>query len=133
MSKGTDLTAIIREHITKTTGGRIMTFRTNAGSFWGGEFNSRHTIKGVPYTVLKNANRVEGLPEGFADLLVIIPTVITPDMVGHTVACAGFVEVKAPGDVVKKHQEEFLALMRSAGARAGIARTSEDATQILGV
>jgi hypothetical protein len=80
---------------------------------------------------LKNASRVEGLPKGFSDLLAVIPTIITPDMVGKTVGVAGFVEVKAEGDTVKEHQDQFLAIMRACGCPAGIARSPEDAVNIV--
>jgi hypothetical protein len=126
-TKGTYLTKKIRREISSQTNGRVKTFRVNAGKFWQGEVAS-HTGE---FLVLRNPRMVDGLPEGFPDLLAVIPTVVTPDMVGKTIGLAGFVEVKAEGDRIRRKQEEFLALMRAAGCRAGVARSAEDAVKIV--
>lgn len=126
-TKGTNLMNEIRAAISTATNGRVKTFRTNAGSFWQGEVVAMQD----GLLVLRNPRQIEGLPEGFPDLLAIIPEIVTPDMVGKTVALAGFVEVKTENDRVSRRQEEFLAVMRACGARAGIARSPEDAVKIV--
>jgi hypothetical protein len=126
-SKGTNLTNEIRAAISTATNGRVKTFRCNAGSFWQGEVVAMQD----GLLVLRNPRQIEGLPEGFPDLLAIIPEIVTPDMVGKTVALAGFVEVKTENDRVSRRQEEFLAMARMAGCRAGIARSPEDAVKIV--
>jgi hypothetical protein len=128
MSKGTDLTNEIRTSISMATNGRVVTWRTNAGSFWGGKVisNDGH------YLLLEHPTKIEGLPEGFPDVIAAIPIMITPEMVGQTIAIAGFIEVKAEGDTVKPKQRDFIALMKAIGARAGVAWSKEDALQIIG-
>jgi hypothetical protein len=126
-SKGTNLTNACREAISRETNGRVKTFRTNAGSFWQGEVVAMQD----GLLVLRNPRQIEGLPEGFPDLLAVIPETVTPEMVGKTVALAGFVEAKTENDRVSRRQEEFLAVMRACGARAGIARTPEEAVKVV--
>lgn len=91
-------------------------FRTNAGSFWQGK---RMWLREFQETVLTQLRVVEGLPDGFPDLLFI-------DQKG----CA-FIEVKAPKGKVREAQEKFINLMHSYGHRAGIARSVEDAVRII--
>lgn len=60
-----------------------------------------------------------GLPVGTSDLLFI----------GH--GYIAFIEVKTPTGRVREEQERFIARMRSLGHRAGIARSVEDALNII--
>lgn len=94
-----------------------MVFRTNAGSFWQGK---RVWSRELCQQVLTDLQRIEGLPEGFPDLLFV-------DGRG----CA-FIEVKAPGGRLRKEQKNFLDRVQSMGLRAGVARSVEDAIQIIG-
>jgi hypothetical protein len=71
-----------------------------------------------------------GLCQGSADLIGLTTVTITPDMVGQTVAVFTAIEVKAPRGRVTPEQAAFLAMVRQAGGRAGIARTIEDAQRI---
>jgi hypothetical protein len=131
-TKGTNLTAEIELEISRVSKGKVIPYRTNAGDFWGGKFMKREVRGKHTYTVLEDANRVKGLPPGFADLLIIIPTIITPDMVGTKFARVGFIEVKAPGDTVKPIQINFQKQMDNAGAVTCIAWCVEDAIRIIG-
>ena len=42
-----------------------------------------------------------------------------------------FIEVKAPGGRVRSEQMKFIEMMRSYGALAGVARSVEDARNII--
>lgn len=62
-----------------------------------------------------------GLPPGFSDLF------------GHRAgdAVAFYIEVKAGRDTLKPHQGAFLQAMRARGAIAGVARSVQDALDLL--
>lgn len=104
-------------------------FRVNVGEAWIG------TSCKVNYdgsrTILNPRRFNTGLPAGFSDLLCIVPVTITPDMVGKTIAVPGFIEVKSPTGKLRPEQFNFLDRMKQLGARAGVARSPEDAIQIL--
>ena len=91
-------------------------FRTNAGTFWQGK---RVWSRELHATVIAQTQAIGGLPMGFPDLLFI-------DRNG----CA-FIEVKTPRGKVREEQEKFINLMRSYGHRAGVARSVEDAVDII--
>ncbi len=91
-------------------------FRTNAGDFWQGE---RIYSKEFHQEVLINIRRVTGLPEGFSDLLFIGDGEVA------------FIEVKKKGAAVRKRQKQFIETMRNLHHRAGIARSVEEALQII--
>lgn len=93
-----------------------MVFRTNAGTFWQGR---RVWSRELQEAVIAQPQAVEGLPKGFSDLLFI-------DRHG----CA-FIEVKSPRGKLREEQESFINLMRSYGHRAGVARSVEDAIDII--
>ncbi len=91
-------------------------FRTNSGEFYQGK---RIYDPRFGQDVLVNLRRVAGLPKGFPDLL----------FVGEgTVA---FLECKTPHGRVRPEQEKFIEQMRRLHHRAGIARSVQDAIQIV--
>ena len=92
-------------------------FRTNAGDFWQGK---RIYYPPLRQNILINLRRVQGLPAGFSDLLFC----------GDN-GRAAFIEVKRPHGAVRADQKHFLALMRSYGYPAGIARNPEEALKII--
>ena len=57
-----------------------------------------------------------GLCKGGSDLIGWKQVKITPDMVGETVAIFAAAEVKRPGKKVTKIQQEFIEIVRKAGA-----------------
>lgn len=91
-------------------------FRTNAGKYWQGK---RVWSRERQEYVLAELRAVEGLPEGFPDLLFI-------DQKG-----VAFIEVKAPKGRLREAQDRFIRTMQSYGHRAGVARSVEDAIQII--
>lgn len=91
-------------------------FRTNAGAFWQGR---RVYSKDLREWVLTDLHRVEGLPEGFSDLIFIDKSGIA------------FIEIKAASGRVSKAQKQFLSRMKDYGCRAGVARSVEEAIKIV--
>ena len=68
---------------------------------------------------------------GFPDLFGFVPVTITPDMVGKQIAVFAAVEVKQKSGRISMKQRDMLAFLQQHGARAGIARSTEDAARIL--
>ena len=102
-------------------------FRINVGSFWAGEIMSNKDN----LLLMKNPRKVQGAPEGTADIIGITPVVITQSMVGQRVGVFTAIEVKKPGEKPKSHQKNYLNRMRELGAIAGVARSPGDAIEIL--
>ena len=93
-------------------------FRTNAGEFYQGQ---RVWSKEFGQTVLINLQKVEGLPKGYSDL----------SGVRKADGRAVFIEVKTPTGRVRDEQVAFITAMRGIGAIAGVARSPEDAINLL--
>lgn len=91
-------------------------FRTNAGEFWQGQ---RVYSKEFKQPILIKLRRVQGLPAGFSDLIFIGNNRIA------------FIETKRPGEEPRPEQIKFLERMRSLGHAAGVARSVEDALNII--
>jgi hypothetical protein len=72
-----------------------------------------------------------GLCKGSADLIGWKQVTITPDMVGQRVAVFASIEVKTPTGRLTPEQQIWLDAVQAAGGVAGIARSVEDAQQIL--
>ena len=92
-------------------------FRANVGTAWTGD-----SVKRIGRNVLiTNARQFStGLPVGFSDLFGITDK-------GRFVA----VEVKTPTGKVRPEQLNFIDVIRKRGGLAGVARSVDDALQIL--
>ncbi len=92
-------------------------FRTNSGEFWQGKVVYS---KEFHQNVLIDLRRVQGLPKGFPDLIFFgfdgIPA---------------FIEVKKPKKNRTPEQENFAQLMQSYGYRIGVARSDDEALNII--
>jgi len=73
-----------------------------------------------------------GLARGSADLIGLRTVTITPDMVGQQVAVFTSIEVKTPTGRVSPDQTAWLNMIQSLGGIAGVARSVQDAKEILG-
>lgn len=71
-----------------------------------------------------------GSPGG-SDLIGYRRVTVTPEMVGQDLAVFAAVEVKTPRGRVKAEQQQFVDHIRSAGGIAGIARSVDEAKNIL--
>ncbi len=71
-----------------------------------------------------------GLPAGFSDLFGGVPTIITPEMVGQTVAILTVIECKSAKGRMRDLQQKFVTAVIRIGGRAGFARDVETARVI---
>lgn len=119
--------------------GAIM-FRVNSGKAWASAGPPKRLTDGS--IVLPAGSRpislgltlADGSPvSGQADLQGYTSVVITPEMVGCTVAVATFIEVKRSDGKgrVSDDQRLFVDRMRLAGAIAGVAASPEEAQAIV--
>ena len=91
-------------------------FRTNAGTFYQGKRVYSQEFK---QWVLINLRPIKGLPEGFSDLVYVGENNIA------------FIETKNATGKARKQQEIFINRMRELGHKAGIARSIDEAMQII--
>ena len=68
---------------------------------------------------------------GGSDLIGYRKVTVTEEMVGQDLAVFAAVEVKTPKGRVKAEQQQFIDHINSAGGIAGIARSVDDAKDIL--
>lgn len=93
----------------------------------------------VGHHLLANGRRItSGLAPGSADLIGLTPVVITPDMVGKTVAMFLSVEAKRPGwkepktpNKTRRGQIAWQAMINSLGGNAGTASSIEELEAII--
>lgn len=116
----------IQNSIRNALAGKCITFRVNIGQAWTGEV---HRLPNGDLLIKKPRPFNTGLPSGFSDLLTVTKVTVTQEMVGEVIGQAGFIEVKDKGGPTPK-QQAFLNAMRANGARAGVARSPEDAVNI---
>jgi hypothetical protein len=107
----------IQQEILVSTGDIAMLFRTNAGKAFNG---TMAVIDGQ--RVLKYPRGINLLPKGYSDLS------------GHRESDgrAVYIETKDHKGKPTKEQINFLERMRKSGALAGVARSVEDARDIIG-
>jgi len=72
-----------------------------------------------------------GLARGSADLIGWRTITITPDMVGRQVAVFTSIEVKTERGRIRPEQHAWLTAVTGAGGIAGIARSVQDANDLL--
>ncbi len=73
-----------------------------------------------------------GIPgKGGSDLIGFHSLRITPDMVGRKVAVFTAIECKSPNGKIKPEQQRFIDFVTASGGIAGVARSAEEARQII--
>lgn len=72
-----------------------------------------------------------GLYKGSSDLIGWTPVEITQDMVGSTVAVFTAIEVKTPKGRPSREQKSFIAAVARDGGFAGVARSPDQAADII--
>jgi len=81
---------------------------------------------------LSNARMFQtGLCKGGSDIIGITPVTITPDMVGQTIGVFTAQEVKTKTGRATKEQLRFIEAVKKAGGIAGIARSPEEALELI--
>lgn len=126
------LTADIRLMASKL-GARL--FRRNTGVGWIGrskKFSKREQIWVGPGDVLiQQARPFHAGEVGQYDTYGWDSVVVTPDMVGQTVAVHVEIEIKYGADRESTEQKSWGAFCKQQGVRVGVARTVGDAERIL--
>lgn len=73
-----------------------------------------------------------GLGVGTPDLIGCKSVIVTPDMVGKKVAVFVGIEVKTDKGRLSWEQKNFLEMLKEQGGIAGVARSVEEAREIIG-
>lgn len=103
-------------------------FRANVGRAWTGDVERLDAST----VLIRNARPFDtGLPAGFSDLFGARPVTITEDMVGRDLAVFSAIEVKGPRGSASMKQERFIDAINGVGGFAGLARSVDEALQIL--
>lgn len=129
-----DETALMRELqiAASSLGARL--FRQNVGLAWVGRVERVQRERAVTVrpgdVVIRSARPFKVGIAGMSDLGGWVPVVITPDMVGSTVAVYAQVEVK-DGARASGEQLKWIEAVRRSGGLAGIARNISDLAGIL--
>lgn len=108
----------------------VRVFRNNVGVAWQGD------AKRLPNgdVIISNPRRVVyGLCEGSSDLIGLRSVTVTPAMVGSRIAQFAAVEVKGSKGRATDRQLAFLRMVQDLGGTGGVARSVEDAQDILGI
>lgn len=135
MTPAARLTNEIRNAVSRV-GARLFVMTT--GKFWAGQVAI--TIKrDGKYTlnlrerdiILRNPRLVNVGFEGLSDLAGYTPVTITAEMVGQVLPVLTVCEVKAGKDRPTPKQLQMIDVVKRAGGRAGIARSVEDALDIV--
>lgn len=90
----------------------------------------RNTVGAYPLPGNKGWLRY-GLCTGSADFIGLRSVVVSPEMVGRRIAVFFALECKAEGGVLEPHQETWLNEVRDAGAIVGVARSAEEAEDVI--
>ena len=103
-------------------------FRNTTGEGWQGEVVTRSEGR----VLLRGARYVRfGLAVGSADYVGWRTLLVTPDMVGETIAQFLAAECKDGLGRLSKEQTAFLAAVSAAGGLAGVVRSAADAVQLV--
>lgn len=111
-------------------------FRNNVGMGWIGRsrrVSAPTVVKLNPGdVVIQDARPLHaGLCEGSSDVIGWTTREITPDMVGKKVAIFTAIEVKNPSGRASAEQLRFIERVRECGGIAGIARTPDEARNLI--
>lgn len=68
---------------------------------------------------------------GGSDLIGFRSVVITPEMVGRRIAVFAALEIKTPTGRATEQQKKFLSMVSAMGGISGVARSEDDAAELL--
>jgi len=121
-----NISKLILLMVSKLTRGTL--FRNNTGTGWVGKVS--RTKDGGIYIENPQPLRA-GLCTGSSDLIGWTRKTITPEMVGTDVAIFTAIEVKAKRGRTSKEQLAFISALKNAGGIAGIAKSGDDAVNLI--
>lgn len=121
-------TGLVRRILVATSAEDARLFRQNVGMAWVGDIVDRTRTR----LVLENYRPLHaGLCEGSSDTIGLSRMLITPDMVGSRVAVFTAIEAKTAKGRVSPKQKNFIGFVQQFGGIAGVARSPEEAVQII--
>jgi hypothetical protein len=118
---------IMRDIIAACSRGASRIFRANSGMGWTGKVVGR-TARTI---TLEDPRVFRAHETGFPDTIGWRTVEITQDMVGSRIAQFVALEIKAADGRVRPEQRAFLAAAERAGCCVGIARSEQDAADLL--
>ncbi len=128
-------TPILKRIMRRCSRGAARLFRTNVALAWVGkaqQFKRHGTVIVEPGDVLiRNARRLQVGVTGWSDLTGWKQIIITPDLVGKTIAQFLVIEVKQPGKKATEAQARFGKMVSDAGGLFGVAHSPEEAESII--
>ena len=110
--------------------GKVLCFRANVGQAWTGD---AQRLPDGSILIRNPRPFTTGLPPGFSDLFGQKKEVITPAMVGQTFGRFFALEMKDERGRVSEKQAAFLQAIKANGGLAGVARSVNDALEVLGL
>jgi hypothetical protein len=122
----TNTTRLIMLEVSKVTNTTI--FRNNVGMCWTGNHNR---LKDGSLLIREPRPLHAGLCKGSSDLIGWTTREITPDMVGKKIAIFTALEVKSDRGRATAEQLNFIQRLRECGGIAGIARSPEEARNLI--
>jgi len=121
-------TAIQRRIMLALSEAGCTVWRNEVGGMWVG----RVIHQDGQTVTLANAQMIQaGLCTGSADLVGISPVVVTPEMVGETVGRFMGIEVKTEKGRASVEQKNWTRHVLARGGVAGIARSEQDAVDLV--
>jgi len=126
---------ILKRILFRCSTGASRLFRQNTGTGWIGKSKkyTRHcTVEIKPGdVVIRRARPFHAGFVGMGDLIGWHTVCITSEMVGKKIAIYTSIEVKAKTGRMRKDQSIWLNLVRDAGGIAGVARSADEAEEML--
>lgn len=115
--------------------GNVRLFRNNTGQAWQGDRKKFTVENGQRVLKMWNPRPIDaGLCEGSSDLIGWTTVTVTPEMVGKEIAVFTAIEVKKEIEsTASAKQINFLTVIRKMGGFAGLARSSDEASRLLGL
>lgn len=121
-------TGLVRRILVATSAEDSRLFRQNVGMAWVGDIVERTSHR----LVLENYRPLHaGLCEGSSDTIGLSRVLVTPEMVGSRIAVFTAIEAKTARGRLSPKQQNFIGFVRNFGGIAGMARSPEEAVQII--
>ena len=119
---------LLREILLHETLGDSRLFRQNVAQAWVGKVAHRTS---TTITLLHPRPLHAGLCKGSSDLIGWTSIEVTPEMFGESLAVFTAIEGKFGRRAATPEQARFIEAVKRAGGRAGVARSLDEARQIL--